>query len=180
MVWRCRNSAAANRRALHPDYTSATEKTPTPLNGRCTRPQNRILLRSDTRRAATSRKASTRSVSARDRANFIDTSKTLMKSMFSRISGIQFRFRARDENRISIERKQHRKPRALCRFYPGQNFFPQTHCLRRCATVLAIKNERIARQVIRVSAFAACVRASQQIGAKCFECARKTYRRNAR
>ena len=40
MVWRCRNSAAANRRALHPDYTSAMKKTPTPLNGRCTQPQN--------------------------------------------------------------------------------------------------------------------------------------------
>ena len=40
MVWRCRNSAAANRRALHSDYTSATEKTPTPLNGRRTQPQN--------------------------------------------------------------------------------------------------------------------------------------------
>jgi hypothetical protein len=32
-MWRCRNSAAANRRALHSAYTSATEKTLTPLNG---------------------------------------------------------------------------------------------------------------------------------------------------
>ena len=40
MVWRCRNSAAADRRALHSDYTSVTEKTPTPLNGRCMRTQN--------------------------------------------------------------------------------------------------------------------------------------------
>ena len=38
-MWRCRNSAAANRRALQSDYTSATEKTPTPLNGWCTKPQ---------------------------------------------------------------------------------------------------------------------------------------------
>jgi hypothetical protein len=36
-MWRCRNSAAANRRALHSDYTSATKKTLTPLNGTCTR-----------------------------------------------------------------------------------------------------------------------------------------------
>ena len=36
-MWRCRNSAVANRRALHSDYTSATEKTLTPLNGACTR-----------------------------------------------------------------------------------------------------------------------------------------------
>lgn len=37
--WRCRNSAVANRRALHSDYTSAMKKTPTPLNGTCTREQ---------------------------------------------------------------------------------------------------------------------------------------------
>jgi hypothetical protein len=38
--WRCRNSAVANRRALHSDYTSAMKKTPTPLNGTCTRAQH--------------------------------------------------------------------------------------------------------------------------------------------
>src|SRR5262249_37080478 len=37
MRWRCRNSALANRRALHSAYYSTTEKTATPLKEVCTR-----------------------------------------------------------------------------------------------------------------------------------------------
>ena len=37
MRWRCRNSALANRRALHFDYYSTKEKTATPLKEVCTR-----------------------------------------------------------------------------------------------------------------------------------------------
>src|SRR5437588_1083752 len=43
-MWRCRNSAVVDRRALHSDYTSATEKTLTRLNEGGTRAQTTSAL----------------------------------------------------------------------------------------------------------------------------------------
>ena len=97
MVWRCRNSAVANRRALHPDYTSATKKTPSPLNGRCTRAQNGPCFAQVASCLIDARSADTQHRRA-SRRELIDTLKTLIRPMFSRMSGIQFRFRAREEN----------------------------------------------------------------------------------
>jgi hypothetical protein len=99
MVWRCRNSAAANRRALHSDYTSATEKTPTPLNGRCTRPQNLPCFAPTPQCGDIARGTDTRDIRAASR-KFPQPSKALMKSMFSRISRIRFQFRVGQENCI--------------------------------------------------------------------------------
>ena len=96
MVWRCRNSAAANRRALHSDYTSATKKTPTPLNGRCTQPQNPSCFASTRPLVDSVRDAHACGRSARLR-KFSDPSRSLMKSAFSRISRNRIRFHAHDE-----------------------------------------------------------------------------------
>ena len=99
MVWRCRNSAAANRRALHSDYTSATEKTPTPLNGRCTRRQNLPCFAPTRPCRDIARSTDTRDIRPTSR-EFAQRSKALMKSMFSRMSRIRFRFRVGKENCI--------------------------------------------------------------------------------
>ena len=50
--WRCRNSAAANRRALHSDYYKTMQKTATPLNEVCTAPMNRASQHAQTTRRA--------------------------------------------------------------------------------------------------------------------------------
>lgn len=71
MVWRCRNSAAADRRALHSDYTSATEKTPSPLNGRCTQAQKPSPFAPTRDRKHIARNNDTR-IRARNRAKFQD------------------------------------------------------------------------------------------------------------
>ena len=88
MVWRYRISAAANRRALHPNYTSATEKTLTPLNGQCARAQNpsRFAAMHDARLVERNTRAPQRRPRATD---FGDTSKTLVTSAFSRMSAMQ-------------------------------------------------------------------------------------------
>src|SRR5258708_33422919 len=99
MVWRCRNSAAANRRALHSDYTSAKEKTPTPLNGRCTRPQNLPWFAPTPQREDIACSTDTRDRRAASR-EFQHPSKVLMKSMFSRMSRIRIRFHTGKENCI--------------------------------------------------------------------------------
>jgi hypothetical protein len=56
------------------------------------------------------------------------------------------------------EREQHRKVMALCRFYPGEIFFPQQPLRRHHAVVGSIKNERIEHQVIRVAGLASAAR----------------------
>ena len=152
MVWRCRNSAAANRRALHSDYTSATEKTPTPLNGRCTRPQNPSCF-APTRVAASTCAASSHARDQRaQRRKFFDTSKTLMKSsVFAHIA-----------NSISISRarrKLHSCDNAATAQIDGavsvlprsKNFSTDAPFRGIARTVHSIKNERIERQVIRVA-----------------------------
>jgi hypothetical protein len=65
-----------------------------------------------------------------------------------------------------VEHEQHRKVMTLCRFYPGQIFFPQWPLRRHHAVVVSIKNERIEHQVIRVAGFA---RASRHVRAKRLE-----------
>jgi hypothetical protein len=59
-----------------------------------------------------------------------------------------------------VEHEQHRKVMTLCRFYPGQNFFPQQPLRTHHTVVVSIKNERIERQVIRV---AGLTRASRHV-----------------
>jgi hypothetical protein len=75
-MWRCRNSAVANRRALHPDYTSGMKKTLTPLNGGCTRAPKSPDGRCDRERAARATPASDR-VTTRPLAKKRDTRKPL-------------------------------------------------------------------------------------------------------
>ena len=86
--WRCRNSAVANRRALHSDYTSTTEKTLTPLNGTCTKqpnPPNRLA-----RRHATPIKRISACTHCIDDARMIfDSLKIQMASAFSRHACLQ-------------------------------------------------------------------------------------------
>jgi hypothetical protein len=121
MVWRCRNSAAANRRALHPDYTSATEKTPTPLNRRCTRPQNPPCFAPNALHFDIAQGVDAHDSSVQTR-EFFDPPKTLIESMFSRISGIQFWFRASDENCVLSTRTPSQTVAAVS-VLPRQKFF---------------------------------------------------------
>src|SRR5260370_40508180 len=81
MMWRCRNSAAANRRALQSDYTSATEKTPSPLNGRCTQPQKPSCFAPTPPRNDVTHNTNTQ-LRARDRANSSKHQKALWNLCF--------------------------------------------------------------------------------------------------
>ena len=107
------------------------------------------------RRAPTSRAAPARMTGARGDASF----STLQEPRWNRCFRAYREFNrgfARAMRIASDEGGLRRKPRALCRFYPGQKFFPQTHPLRRCAAGDSTKNERIERKVIRFATFARC------------------------
>jgi len=121
MVWRCRNSAAANRRALHSDYTSATEKTPTPLNGRCTRPQNPPCFAPIPLRGGSALSTDTREMPVASR-EIPDPSKTLMKSMFSRMSRIRIQLHVGNENCIRSSPTTSQSDDAVS-VLPRSNFF---------------------------------------------------------
>ena len=87
-MWRCRNSAVADRRALHSNYTSATEKTLTPFHGAGTRAQTPSAIARMMTRNAVANAANSRAVSSKAKQDF-DSAKTHIPSAFSRISSMR-------------------------------------------------------------------------------------------
>jgi len=95
----------------------------------------------------------TRKACTRDAANFQTHQKPLCNRCFCEYHEFDFGFESATKIAFDLH-ERHREVMTLCRFYPGQNFFPQPRSQRPCAVVLAIENERIVCQVIRVVAFA--------------------------
>jgi hypothetical protein len=129
-MWRCRNSAAANRRALHSEYTSAMKKTPTPLNGAYTRAQKPSDF---AQRASRDDDASAlcRSMRADIGSKKQDAQKPIWNRHFARMTAVQLRVRARTKT-ISLCAPQSRKTQPLCRLCPSQKNFPQRLRIRHC------------------------------------------------
>ena len=174
-MWRCRNSAVANRRALQSDYTSATEKTPTPLNGRCTRPQNRALLRADTACATTStHDANARMRTRNDRRKFSTRQKPLCNHVFAHIAKSNFGFARAMKIAFDAQRATRANRDAVSVLPRSKKFFHRQHLRRHCAEVDSIKNERIGCQVIRIAVAHATPRVARHVRTTSIsECARR-------
>src|SRR5215203_331558 len=126
MMWRCRNSAAANRRALHSDYTSATEKTPTPLNERCTQPQNPSCIAA-TRQHHCMRCTTDVPTSAHECAKFPQYQKPLWNRCFHACRVFNSDF-ARTMKIVLDIRNRHCKRRRCDGFTQVKNFFHRRTC----------------------------------------------------
>jgi hypothetical protein len=139
--WRYQNSAVANRRALHSDYTSTTEKTLTPLNGVCMRRAKRAFASAHATQAAQS--ITRAKMFARNpRTDVAHPRKIQMAPAFARDDE---RRSAALQVRCAIACHGARSPQtqALCRFCPVAKKF-STACLRtRCQAAQPSKNDRI-------------------------------------
>jgi len=125
-MWRCRNSAVANRRALHPDYTSTTKKTLTPLNRTCTRPQT--SSDTDGIRRTSRTFAAHACAQRRIRARKSDAPrKPIWHLAFHAHRRIQFR-RAFDRGDTDGSPSCRRKVAPCAGFAQRKNFFPQMAC----------------------------------------------------
>ena len=82
------DSAVADRRALHSNYTSATEKTLTSLNRACTEAQTPSAIANVKMRDAAAGAANGRAAASQAMRRF-DSVKTHTPSAFSRVSSVR-------------------------------------------------------------------------------------------
>ena len=146
--WRCRNSAVANRRALHSDYTSTTEKTLTPLNGTCTkRPNPPKRLASPTCNAD----QVCTDMHALHRCRTQNSSLAEKPDGICILAACMFANRIALHTRVPIRRKPPQMP-VLCRFCPVQKKFSTEGQNRRCADARIDQKRANRTSVIRVRA----------------------------
>src|SRR5262249_56477123 len=96
-----RNSAVANRHALHSDYYSTMRKTATPLNESWTGQSAALVAVPTAPTRATHRRGLRSARDRRERANFVDTRKSLCRNGFRYVH--RFASRARERPRVEIQ-----------------------------------------------------------------------------